>query len=328
MIEASVFSKAAVVAPSRIAAQTGQAILAEGGNALEVSYVGNHQAHQLLQPDFNACPNSPLTVSCDSLRPYPNIGGVSGTGSNGFGNYAGMTAKLEKRFSAGWQYLFSYTYGHALANSGTTLSGSSGFGYLDNTNLSSSYSSAAWDIRHSATASFLYELPFGKGKKYVNQANRAVDAVIGGWQMNSIFTFRTGSPFTIRSNFCQGTFANCFADILPGQSPNAAPSGGRNANEWFNIAAFSKTVVPGTYGNNGLQTNNAPGQRNVDVSLFKAISFTERFKGQFRAEAFNIGNTPQWGQPDNNVQDSAFGRITSTQTGSERRLQLALRVMF
>jgi len=310
-----------------------------GGNALEVSYVGNHQAHQLLQPDFNACPNSPIpNLNCNDLRPYPNIGSVSGTGSNGFGNYHGMTAKLEKRFAAGMRYLFSYTYGHALSNSGTTLSGSNGFTYLDNTNLSTSYSSAAWDIRHSVVASFLYEFPFGRGKKYGGQINRGVDAILGGWQMNSIFTFRTGSPFTIRGNNCIGLFNGCFGQLTTGMSSNSAPSNGRGPNEWFNIAAFGtvsssgvftpNVPPPGTYGNNGLQTNYGPGQRNVDLSLFKGFKITERFKAQFRAEAFNIGNTPQWGTPDNNVYDSNFGKITSTQTGSERRLQMALRVMF
>jgi hypothetical protein len=310
----------------------------KGGNALELSYVGNHQAHSLLQPDFNACPNSPISgISCNTLRPYPDIGGISGTASNGFGNYEGMTAKLEKRFSAGWQYMFAYTYGHALANSGTTLSGSNGFTYLDNTNLSTSYSSAAWDIRHSVVANFLYEFPFGKGKKYLS-GNALANAIVGGWQANAIFTFRTGSPFTIRGNNCVGLWNGCMGQLTTGKQPNAAPSNGRNANEWFDVTAFGSfnaagvfvpnTPTPGTYGNNGLQTNYAPGQRNVDLSLFKAINFTERFKGQFRAEAFNLANTPQWGTPDNNVYDSNFGRITSTQTGSERRIQLALRIMF
>ena len=302
----------------------------KGNNALEVSYVGNHQAHSLLQPDFNACPNSPIpNISCNTLRPYPNIGGVSGTASNGFGNYAGATVKLEKRFSRGLQYLVAYTYGHALANSGTTLSGSNGFTYRDNTNLSGSYSSAAWDIRHSMVASFLYEFPFGRGKQYLNQINRGVDAIIGNWQMNSIFTFRTGGPFTLRSNTCIGLFNGCFPNAVAGKDPNAAPPGGRNANEWFDITNVTDPIkTPGTQGSLGLQTNYGPGQRNVDLSLFKAIKFTERFRGQFRAEAFNIGNTPQWGSPDNNFQNSTFGKITSTQTGSERRLQLALRVMF
>ena len=101
--------------------------------ALEVSYVGNHSSHQLLQPDFNACPNLGTldsSINCNTLRPVPYIGGISGTATFGFGNYQGMTAKLEKRYSAGLQFVAAYTYGHALANSGTTLSGSQGFNYL------------------------------------------------------------------------------------------------------------------------------------------------------------------------------------------------------
>src|ERR1035438_8952026 len=97
--------------------------------ALEVAYVGNHQAHGLLQPDQNTCPNLATTsssISCDSLRPQPYIYGLSGTASFGWGNYAGLTTKLEKRLASGFQFMAAYTYGHALANSGATLSGSNG----------------------------------------------------------------------------------------------------------------------------------------------------------------------------------------------------------
>jgi hypothetical protein len=300
-----------------------------GGNALEVSYVGNHQAHQLLQPDPNAAYNSPIpNLSTNSRRPYPNIGNVQGTATFGFGNYHGMTAKWEKRYSNGLTYMASYTYGHVLATSGTTLSGSNGFGNKDPRNLSLNYSDAAWDIRHSFVMNFLYDLPFGKGKKFLGGASRAADLVVGGWQMNSVLTFRTGAPFTLRTDRCIGSFDSCFPDLVAGQNPNAAPSGGRNPDQWFNTSAVLLNPTPGTNGNLGLQTNRAPGQRNVDVSLFKAFHVTERFSAQLRAEAFNIANTPQWSTPGNNVQNSDFGKINGTQAGSERRMQMALRIMF
>jgi hypothetical protein len=177
----------------------------KGGNAFELSYVGNHQSHQLLQPDPNAALDSPIpNLRTNSRRPYPNIGNVQGTASFGFGNYAGLTAKLERRFNNGLSYLVSYTYGHALATSGTTLSGSSGFGNKDPRNLSLNYSSAAWDIRHSVVASFLYDLPFGRGKQFLN-GSRATDLLVGGWQMNGILTLRTGSPYTLRTDRCIGS---------------------------------------------------------------------------------------------------------------------------
>ena len=95
--------------------------------ALELGYEGNHQSHQLYQPDFNACPNVYTTnssITCNALRPNPIIGSISGTATFGFGNYNAMTASLQKRFSKGLQFNAAYTYGHALANTGTTLSGS------------------------------------------------------------------------------------------------------------------------------------------------------------------------------------------------------------
>jgi hypothetical protein len=292
-----------------------------GGNAFEVSYVGNHQAHQLHFSDPNACPNNPTpALPCDPRRPFPNIGGVNYTGTFGFGRYAGLTTKWERRFSNGLQYLASYTWGHALATSGTTLSGSRGLGVLDPYNWSRNYSSAAWDIRHNFVASFLYDLP-------VRFANRAANIALGGWQVNGILTLRTGNPFTLQTNNCVGSFSNCLPDVVPGRDPKNAPSGGRRPAQWFDTTAVTRPA-PGTQGTLGLQSNNDPGMHFMDLSLFKSFRITERYNLQFRWETFNLTNTPQFGQPNNREGDPAFGRITGTQAGTERKMQLALRFMF
>jgi hypothetical protein len=297
--------------------------------ALEVGYQGNHQSHQLLQPDFNAATNFGTTSSINSsnLRAVPELGSISGTATFGFGNYDAMTAKLEKRFSKGLQFITSYTWGHALSNSGTTLSGSSGFGYRDNKNISSSYASAAWDIRHNFTTGLSYDIPFGRGKMYGGNMNRILDTVVGGWSLNTLLTFHTGQPFTVRSNGCQGVWASCFPDLVAGADPNAAPSGGRRPGEWFNTANFAPPASL-TQGNLGLQTNYGPSTRNVDFSISKNFRFTERWNLQFRGESFNLANTPQFGLPDQNRQDANFGKITSTAAGSERHIQFALRLLF
>jgi hypothetical protein len=300
-----------------------------GQMALELAYVGNHTAHALLQPDQNACPNNPTpNISCDALRPVPFIFGLNGTASFGFGNYAGLTTTLTKRYSAGLQLLVAYTYGHALANSGTTLSGSNGLGTIDPTNYATSYTSASWDIRHNFVTSFTYDLPFGKGKKYGASMNRAADLLIGSWQMNGILTLHTGNPFTLRGTNCQGQWSICRPDLVSGKNPQDAPPGGRTPTRWFDTTAVT-TAAPGTGGNLGMQSNNAPPVRTLDFSLFKDFPFTERWRLQFRAESFNLTNTPQFSTPDNNLSDgSNFGRITSTLPGSERHIQFALRLMF
>jgi len=110
-------------------------------------------------------------------------------------------------------------------------------------------------------------------------------------------------------------------------NPNQAPPGGRRPSEWFNTANFGPPA-PLSQGNLGLQTNYEPPTRNVDLSIFKDFPFTERWKLEFRAESFNIANTPQFYFPDHNFGDAKFGQITSTQVGSERHIQFALRLQF
>jgi hypothetical protein len=298
--------------------------------ALELAYVGNHQAKQLFQPDWNACPNMGTTdssINCNKLRPTPYIGGISGTASFGYGNYHGLTAKLEKRYSQGLQFLMSYTYGHALANTGTTLSGSGGFGIPDPRNYASGYSSAAWDIRHNFVTSFSYEIPFGKGKRYGTNMNRALSAVAGNWQVNGILTLHTGAPYTLRWNGCQGVWNACRPDLVSGKDPKNAPSGGQSPDLWFDTSAVTR-AAPLTGGNLGLQTNNEPPAQMLDFSIFKDFAFSERWRLQFRSEGTNVFNTPQFSRPDNNMQNANFGKVTSTVAGTERHIQFALRLQF
>lgn len=297
---------------------------------LEVAYVGNHQAHQLFQPDPNACPNLGTTnssINCNALRPYPNIGGISGTASFGYGNYHGMTARAEKRMSQGLQYVVSYTYGHALANTGTTLSGSTGFGIPDPRNYASGYSSAAWDIRHNFTTGFTWNVPVGRGKSYGTNMGRAADMIVGNWQVNGILTLHTGFPFTLRSSGCQGVWNACRPDLIPGKNPANAPAEGRSPDHWFDVTAVAPPA-PLSGGNLGLQSNYAPPTKMLDFSLFKDFPITERHRVQFRFESFNLFNTPQFGTPDNNRQNNNFGKVTSTQPGSERHIQFSLRYRF
>ncbi|MGA2576567.1 MAG: carboxypeptidase-like regulatory domain-containing protein [Bryobacteraceae bacterium] len=299
--------------------------------ALEVGYQGNHSSHQLLQPDDNPCPNlatTNTTINCNSLRPYPDIGGISGTASFGFGNYNAMTAKLEKHFSKGLQFISSYTWGHALATSGTTLSGSNNFQTIENTNLSLSYSNAAWDIRQNFTTGLTYDLPFGRGKQFGSSMNRAADILLGGWQVNGILTLHTGQPYTVSANgsYCVGVWAGCFPDIVSGNA-NAAPAGGRTPSEWFNTANFTAPATL-TEGNVGDNTNSGPAFKNLDFSVFKDFAFTERFRLQFRSEFFNIFNTPQFNFPDSGYGDANFGKVTSTLPGTERHVQFSLKFLF
>jgi hypothetical protein len=303
-----------------------------GQMAFELGYQGNYQSHSLLQPDFNACPNFGTldpTINCNLLRPVPEIGSISGTATFGYGNYNALTAQLNKRMTAGLQFLTAYTFGQALATSGTTLSGSTGLYTRDLRDYSKNYSNASWDVRQNFTTGLNYELPFGRGKQFGANWNRALDLIAGGWQANALASFRTGNPYTVRATGCQGVFpGGCSPDLIRSNvDPNEAPPGGRRPSQWFNTANFT-APSPLTQGTLGLQTNYGPPTRTVDFSLFKDFSITERWRVQFRAESFNIGNTPQFNVPDNTLGNVRFGQVTSTQVGSERHLQFQLRLQF
>ncbi len=297
---------------------------------LEVGYQGNHSSHQLFQPDDNPCPNLATlntSINCNSLRMYPDIGSISGTSSFGYGNYNAMTAKLEKRLSKGLQFISSYTWGHALANTGTTLSGSNNFQTKSNVDYNLDYSSAAWDIRQNFTTGFNYDIPFGRGRQFGSNINRGVDMLLGGWQVNGILTLHTGQPYTVSANGCVGVWAGCFPDLVAGTNPNAAPAGGRTPTEWFNTTNFTAPATL-TEGNLGDNTNSGPPLRNLDASFFKDLPLTERYRFQFRAEIFNIANTPQFNFPNSTFGSPTFGQVTSTLAGTERHVQFALKFLF
>ncbi|HKE23312.1 MAG TPA: carboxypeptidase regulatory-like domain-containing protein [Bryobacteraceae bacterium] len=318
-----------------------------GNMALEIGYDGNHSARQVILWNSDASANIGTTNSAitGSTQAYiqPPAGctacalissGLSMTSSFGFGNYSALHAQLVKRLSNGLDFQAAYTWSHALADSATPLSGSTGLGTPDPTNFASEYSSASWDIRHSFTAAFNYELPFGKGKSIGSSMNRFANAIVGNWMVNGILALRTGVPYTLRYNGCQGVWGACVPDLVPGANANAAPSSGRSPNQWFNIANLT-VPAPLTGGDLGLQSQTGPPTRTLDFSIFKDFHFTERYHLEFRAEGTNIANTPQFNIPDNNLQDSPllggngnFGKITGTGPASERHIQFQLRFMF
>jgi hypothetical protein len=231
------------------------------------------------------------------------------------------------------EFISAYTWSHAISDVCTPLSyptGCSANGYQgppDPYNLRSGYANALWDIRHNFTTGFTYELPVGRGRMYGNNMGRALDEFVGGWQLGGIITIRTGIPLSLSYNGCQGQWAICEPNVVAGMNPNAAPAGGRSAAQWFNTAAVV-AAAPGTGGDAGVFNISAPGNSTFDASLFKTFRITERFNAEFRLEAFNAFNKTQLGQPDTNLQDATFGKITTNQLGTERHGQVSLRVHF
>ncbi len=289
---------------------------------LEVGYIGS-KGQRLTQ---NYDPNRPVAdpkpgVNSLPRRPIQVVGntGIQGTNSFGRSNYDALTVKLEKRFSDGIQFLSSYTWGHALTDVGSPLSDGPGNRTV---NISDEYSHASFDVRHRWVLSGLWELPLLK-----NNTGLA-GKVAGGWQLNGILTLQTGNYISISSSrgvcSCSGTIR---PDPVAGKDPNGAPPGGRTPEEWMDTSAF-QDPTPGTYGALGNFSNIRPGISTLDLSLFKDFKINERYRVQFRAEALNFANTPQFDAPGSTQGNSDFGQINQTRAGTNRQLQFALRFMF
>jgi len=318
---------------------------------LELGYEGNHQSHQLILWNSDPYPNlgtfntSISSASLQEIQPAcstcQSVGnGLSMASTFGLGRYAAGSVKLERRFSHGLQLLTSYVWSHALADGNTPLSGDTSI--LDQTNYTTSYSSASWDIRHSFTTAFTWDVPFGRGRHFGSSMSKAADAVVGGWQFNGILTLRTGDAFTMSGTNCHGVWSKCMPDYASGFAGNGneAPAGGRTTAEWFNtanyvVAASNQATGLATGGDVGLQTLTGPPTETMDFSIFKAFRFTERVGLQFRGEALNLTNFAILNNPDASLGDSKvyggngnFGTITGAAVGTERHIQFSLRLTF
>jgi hypothetical protein len=175
-------------------------------------------------------------------------------------------------------------------------------------------------MRHRLTLSYLWELPFGKGKTYLSHGG-PLDWLLGGWQTNGILTVQSGLPFspvlqTSTTNTGTGSRPNV---VGPANYPHTMQ-------HWFDPSAFA-TPAAYTYGNAGRDTLLGPGRTNWDMSLFKDFTIREQTVLEFRAEAFNIFNHPQLGLPNATIGNPQAGSITST-VGNPRQLQVALRLQF
>jgi len=192
----------------------------------------------------------------------------------------------------------------------------------------SGYAHANFDVRHRFVYSFLYELPFGRGKRYP-LANAVTNAILGNWQVNGILTLQTGFPRNITSTFVSMASDARTADLVPGKNPNNPPPGGRTPEEWFDTSAVVAPAL-GTAGNLAPMAIFALGTRNLDLSLFKRFPIKERYAVTYRAEFFNLANTPQFDPLQMSLVQGGggFGRVTGTISGSQRHVQFALRFEF
>ena len=195
---------------------------------------------------------------------------------------------------------------------------------MNSYDLKADYGPSAFDQRQRAVISFIYQLPFGRGRQFGSSWNGVMDAVLGGWIMTGILTTETGTPFTpMLSNSVDQSKTGQFAD-RPNQigNPKATPC---VAGTFFNTCAYAP-ATPGTFGDARRDSIEGPHYTNVDWGFRKDFKLRERYDFDFRAEMFNLLNHPTFQGPDNTFEDSTFGFISTA--NAQRDIQIALRFSF
>jgi hypothetical protein len=219
----------------------------------------------------------------------------------------------------------AYTFGKALG----WVNETDGLAYYFNPRRS--YARAQFDHTHTFVQSYIYELPFGKGKPYLQQ--RVGSWLAGGWQITGVLTLSTGPPI----NFLTGAGA-LNAPGANSNSPNingtVSVLKGIDTANWFDPSNFS-APGPGQFGNLGRYTTDGPGFFNLDASLFRRFRITERWNLELRAEGYSITNTPQFSLPNSTFGDANFGKVKTTlavgnagSSGGNRSIQLGAKIVF
>ena len=306
---------------------------------LSVGYVGERGYHLLATADANtAIPtivNGQPYFAPKSPRANPNLSNARYEVSSGKSAYNALQADLTKRFSRGLQFRVNYTFSKSLDNHSSSFLGNEGLGgattYMDSRDPDRDWGPSNFNVAQRVAGHLSYELPLGKGKAFLRDLTGVANAIVSGWQVNSIVTVQTGFPFTPLDGFNQSGSGDTRNPDRVSLNPNFTGSiitG--NPNQWFNPAAFFLPAA-GTFGNAGRDILNAPGLLGIDGSLFKTVHFGDRATLQFRAEFFNAANHTNFGWPVISTFTSAgavspsAGLITSTLTTS-RQIQLSLKL--
>jgi hypothetical protein len=286
---------------------------------VEAAYVGSQGRHMVLKVDVNQAPPVVGVTDANVNRPFikidPLLRSVSQAQSIGKVDYKGLLLKFQRRFANNFSFLNSYTFGKSMDFASYNESG-----ITNAYDLQYNYGPTDYDVRHTFSSSWVYELPLAKDKLY------------GGWQLSGILYLRGGLPLTIAQT--QGV-----QSTGTGNRPNRICDGNLShatIDKWYDTACFVRTPdITGTYGDAGRGIIRGPGSFNIDASLTK-ITKIGGVSTEFRLEAFNLLNHPQFANPNTTFDNAAGGTITAMLSSpscslcgtTERQVQLGVKVRF
>jgi Carboxypeptidase regulatory-like domain/TonB dependent receptor len=306
---------------------------------LDVAYVGNKgtKLNGFRNLNQRAVITNPDGSQAAGARLYPDFGDIQWMENRVDSSYHSLQTRLEKRFSKGLSANVSYTWGRALSDAPDHISTSGGGAGVDTgvfrepqdgNNLRAERGPSEFDIEHRFVASYVWELPFGRGHAIGNDWSRAMDLVLGGWQLTGIHVIQSGLALT-------ATLGGSTVLNLGGERrarPNLVgdpelPSSERTIDRWFNTDAFAAfSPAPQAFGNAGVGIMRGPGMTNFDFSLSKNFPVGGSRSLQFRVELFNAFNNVNFGPPNIARDSSGFGQILTA--GPARIVQFGLKFYF
>jgi hypothetical protein len=311
------------------------------GVGLRLSYDGSHGSDLGVQGMQNQVPVNTIGFAAAlKYAPFPLWSILQTEQNGGWSNYHAGTLSVSKRFTQGLQFQGSYTFARNLTSAQgynpSTFATEAGGLATDLSNIGLDYGNVAYTRRNRVLATFLYELPFGKGKMLMPGVNGFVDQIVGGWELAGVLLFQSGPFLTVTvpgadpsGTGFPGNVGNGRADIVSGQSLYAT---NQTVTNWLNKAAFA--VPPNNIGRwptAPVGNVQGPGTQSVSLSLMKAVMFTESMRFQVGAQAANLFNHPNYAPPNTTFNTGAFGTISNLQTAEgagPRVLQITARFTF
>ncbi len=297
----------------------------------DIAYVGSHGEHLMVLGDQNqAVPNQlGQNLSLQARRPISNFNAIEVATGLGFTNYHSLQMKLEKRYSNGLYILNSFTFSKAMDNASGHLEATGGDNSRVNlADLKNERGLSSYNQPFNNTLALVYDLPFGKGRKYLGSANIAVDTLLGGWQLSTITTATSGLPV----NLSYSPSSQFQVSGLPTYRPNllgdpyTAGGGPTNYLNPANVALPTDYTHP--VGSAGRNVVRGPGILQSDLAMHKQVRlWSESSKLEFRAEVFNFLNRTNFGTPDGNRSNGSFGTITGLSTPA-RQLQFGVKIYY
>jgi hypothetical protein len=286
---------------------------------VKASYVGSRGNHLYIALNEDIATPGPGAVL--ARQPYPQYSSISAWEPVGISTYNALQLSTEKRFSRGLMFNVSYTFSRCLdmGGGGNSASAESRNNVQNQHAVSAEYGLCDFNYSHRVTLNGVYDLPFGRGRQFLSNAGGVLNAVVGGWQADTIFQAQTGPPGSL-------SVSTSTANTGTTQYPNRICDGNdgpKTVKMWYRVSCYA---VPGlyTFGNSGRNVMIAPGLWIWDFGAHKDFRLTEKVGLTYRAEFFNFLNKANFGYPNTSIGSATAGTITSV--GPGRQIQFALRL--